>query len=112
MGVHMHPRISTLMLILLGLSVPAYAQRAVAVRAPGTVTLPQTINDNSGNQWIIYQQGLMRQQGNMPLFGQAAMLTINGNQPSSNNNQARLDEKTGEYILENMNSAGLQVTRR
>jgi len=78
------------------------------------VTLPQTVNDNLGNQWVIYPQGLLRQQGNMPLFGQAATLIVNGNQPNSTNNvnQARLDEKTGEYILENMNAGGIMVTRR
>src|SRR5262249_23307401 len=84
-----------------------------AARPPGSVNLPYTVNDNSGNQWVIYQQGWLRQQGNMPLFSQAAMLMINGNQPNSNNNTpARLDDKTGEVVMENLNAVGVIVTRR
>ncbi len=40
------------------------------------------------------------------------MLLINGNQPNANNNQARIDEKTGEVVFENMAIAGFMVTRR
>jgi hypothetical protein len=78
----------------------------------GTVSLPYVINDSAGNQWTIYQGGWMQQQGNTPIFGQAAMLTINGNQPQMNNNTARVDE-SGELVMENLPVAnGITVTRR
>lgn len=94
---------------------PSFAERIRAPRpaaGPGMVNLPYTLNDNQGNQWMLYQGGWMRQQGNMPLYAQAAMIMINGNGVGSNTNQARTDEKTGEIIFENMNAAGINVTRR
>lgn len=78
----------------------------------GAVNLPYLFNDNAGNMWRVYQNGWMQQQGNMPLFSQGAVLAINGNQPGQPNNQARLDEKTGELIIDNMQVNGLNVTRR
>jgi hypothetical protein len=102
-------------LVVLAWSVSAFAQLVAAQRVPvgaGAVNLPYTVNDNSGNQWMIYQQGWLRMQGNMPLYSQAAMLNINGNGLSSRGNQARIDEKTGELVLEGMNAAGVNVTRR
>src|SRR5688500_307145 len=80
-------------------------------RGPGNVTLPYVVNDNSGNQWTIYQGGWLQQQGNTPIYGQAAMLTINGNQPQQNQNTGRLDE-SGELLIENLPVNGLTVTRR
>src|SRR4051794_8300567 len=76
------------------------------------VRIPYTVNDNVGSQWMIYQGGWLRQQGNMPLYSQAAMLTVNGNQPQNNSNQARMDEKSGEIIFDETNSGGVMVTRR
>jgi hypothetical protein len=108
-----------LVTILLAWSVTAFAeklvlaQRVAAVAAgAGGVNLPYSVNDNSGNQWMIYQQGWLRMQGNMPLYSQAAMLNLNGNGLSSRGNQGRIDEKTGELIIEGMNAAGVNVTRR
>lgn len=84
-----------------------------AVGAGGTLNLPYAVNDNAGNQWFIYQGGWLQQQGNNQVYGQGAQIQINGQQPSGRNNQARLDEKTGEIIFENMTAQqGLQVTRR
>ena len=80
--------------------------------AGGMVNLPYMVNDNRGNNWRIYQGGWMQQQGNQPLYSQACQLTINGNSPNMNNNQARLDDKTGEVVFENMNANGIMVTRR
>jgi hypothetical protein len=90
------------------------AQRVAAVAGggAGAVNLPYSVNDNLGNQWMIYQQGMLRMQGNMPLYSQAAMLNINGNGLSSRVNQGRMDEKTGELIVDGMNAAGVNVTRR
>ena len=78
----------------------------------GTVAFPYTVPDASGNQWRVYQYGQLQQTGNMPLYSQGAMLYINGVQPQLQNGKARLDEKTGELLLENMNVNGLVVTRR
>lgn len=101
-----------------GLAEKAFGLRRIMPRGghgpqgPGTVTLPYVINDNAGNQWTIYQGGWMQQQGNTPIFGQAGVLTINGNQPQMNNNTARVEE-SGELVLENLPVAnGLLVTRR
>jgi hypothetical protein len=96
----------------------ALAQRVPArgrntpVGPGGIVNLPYYVQDDKGNQWRIYQGGWVQQQGNQPLYSQGAQLQINGNQPSMNNNQGRVDEKTGELVLENLQAQGLTVTRR
>src|SRR5688572_24396907 len=80
---------------------------------PGSVNLPYVVNDNTGNQWMIYQGGWMRQNGNMPLYSQAAMLLINGNAVASGANTATRDAKTGEILFENVPVQGsVTVTRR
>ena len=78
----------------------------------GNVNLPYVVADNSGNQWRIYAGGWMQQSGNMPLYSQGAMLTINGNQPNMNQNAARLDPDTNEVVFENMQVTGFVLTRR
>jgi hypothetical protein len=101
--------------VLLQTNALSYGQgrriRAI-VAAPGMINLPYTSGDIQGSQWIVYQPGMIRMQGNMPVFAVAGQLLINGNQPNMQNNQARMDDKTGEIILENMNAAGFTVTRR
>jgi len=83
-------------------SIPALAlvltALASAARAD-TVQLPYQTGDNNGNQWIVYYQGQLQQQGNQPIFSQAGMITINGQQPNQNTQQATLDDKTHELIL-------------
>lgn len=88
--------------------------RVVRAFAPGgNVNLPYNVTDSQGNQWNVYQGGWVQMQGNQPLFSQGGMLNINGNQPNMRNNSARLDEKTGELVFENMNAQnGFTVTRR
>ena len=89
------------------------AHRPGMVGPGGQVSLPYMVNDNAGNNWRIYQGGWLQQQGNQPLYSQGAMLMVNGNQLNQNNNGARLDEKTGEVIFENMQAPnGFTVTRR
>ncbi|HEX4796616.1 MAG TPA: hypothetical protein VH370_22685, partial [Humisphaera sp.] len=78
----------------------------------GVVNLPYVINDANGGIWRIYQGGWMQQQGNMPAYSQGAMLMINGQQAGQNSNQAKLDEKTGELVLSDVNGNGLVVERR
>ncbi len=70
--------------------------------AGGIVNLPYQVQDNQGTTWMLYGSGWLQQQGNMPVYSQAAILSINQNQPTMNVNQARLDPKSGEVIFENM----------
>lgn len=92
----------------------AGAQRAPArpARPAGGVNLPYVAADSSGGQWRVYPGGWLQQSGNMPLYSQGAMLTVNGAQPNMNVNVARMDAETGEILFENMNAGGVSVTRR
>lgn len=83
-----------------------------AVAAGGVVNLPYTVSDNQGNQYFLYQYGQFQQQGQMPVYSQGAMLQVNGNYPQAANNQAKVDEKTGEVVFENMMVQQIAVTRR
>lgn len=83
-----------------------------AANAQGMINLPYSVPDNTGNQWMIYPGGWFQQQGNQPIYSNAAMLLINGAQPQMRNNLARIDPKTGELVFENMQMAGCVVTRR
>src|SRR5687767_8416668 len=76
------------------------------------LNMPHSMQDNGGNQWMIYPSGWCQIQGNQPIYSQGAMLMINGQQPNQRGNQARIDEKTGEVLFENMNAGGLVITRR
>jgi hypothetical protein len=82
------------------------------VVAGGVVNLPYSIGDNAGNQWYIHQGGWIQQQGNNQVYSQGGMLQINGSHPNMRNNQARLEEKTGEVVFEGMTAGGFTVTRR
>lgn len=64
------------------------------------IQLPYQAGDNNGNQWMVHYQGQLQQQGNQPIFSQAGMITVNGRQPQQNNQQANLDDKTREVILD------------
>jgi hypothetical protein len=85
---------------------------AGGVRPGGVVNLPYSVSDSAGNQWFIYQGGWMQQQNNNQIYSQSATLQVNGNGMNVRNNQARIDEKTGELVLDNMNAGGFTVTRR
>jgi hypothetical protein len=78
----------------------------------GVVNLPYMVADNSGTQWRVFQGGWLQQSGNMPLYSQGAMLTVNGQQVGAGNNTARVDADTGEVVFENMNANGMSITRR
>src|SRR5947199_3900822 len=103
--------------------VPAAAQaqrRAIGVAAPanphGVQSLPYFTTDKDGNQWLVQNGGWLQSRGNMPVYSQGAILSVNGAQVSAPNNQARWDEKTGELIFENLMPggapSGVQITRR
>lgn len=79
-----------------------------------TITLPHAtgISDSAGNQWVIFQQGYLQQQGNMPAFSQGARLQINGTYVRLRDNTVRTDDKTGEILLENLQAGSIGLTRR
>jgi hypothetical protein len=78
---------------------------------PGMVNLPHMMQDSSGNNYRIYQGGWFQQQNNMPQYSQGAMLSIDGQNPAATNNSAKLDAKTGDLIIENMQGGACTVTR-
>ena len=73
-------------------------QQGQAPAAGGTVTLPYLVSESGGNQWRIFQGGWLQQQGNQPLYSQGAMLLINGNQVSQNNNEGASTPKPGNWL--------------
>jgi hypothetical protein len=85
---------------------------APAAGAGGVINLPYQVSDSTGTTWMIYGAGWLQQQGNMPMYSQGAMLYVNQNQPQMNNNQAKLDAKTGEVIFENLPGPNCVITRR
>lgn len=98
-----------------GLPAQRVAVRPGVVGAGGVVGLPYTTTDGRGTNWRVYQNGNLRQDGNVSVYGQGAALMVNGNYAQQNNNQGRLDPKTGELLLENLqlpNVPGLSLTRR
>lgn len=74
--------------------------------------LPYRVQTSDGNQWMVYNQGSLQQQGNQPVFSQAAQMVFNGNQLNINNNQATLDDKTKELTLKFPPQNGVNITRR
>lgn len=89
--------------------------RPAVVGAGGRVmTFPYTVPDAAGNQWMVFGNGTVQQQGAQPVFQQAGMLTVNGaSAPMMRAGvAARLDEKTGEVTIENLSMGGMAVTRR
>jgi hypothetical protein len=80
------------------------------------VSFPINTSDSNGNQWMIYQGGMLRQmsntpQGNYQIYSQGAMLTIDGAQVSMGN-KSETDGKTGEVLISgNAGNAGVTVVR-
>lgn len=108
----MHLRIFVVFLTLAAnlafAQVKAFGQR---VRQPGSINLPYNVTIGE-NTWTIQHGGWFQQQGNQPIFGQAANITVNGQGVQGNMHRAALDKKTNELVLEGMNIAGLSLTRR
>src|SRR3954464_5808853 len=83
--------------------------------ADQTVPLPYTSPDKDGNQWMVHFYGYLQQQGNMPVYSNAGVLTVNGmgsNAARVNQRQAKIDGETGGIVLENMQIGVVTVTRR
>ncbi len=81
----------------------------------GGGTLPVNGSDGHGNSWVVFQPWNLQGQSNLPVYNQAATLTVNGQQPTVNGNgngSARIDDKTGELVLEGMTVGPVAVTRR
>ncbi|HWE93519.1 MAG TPA: hypothetical protein VG269_06040 [Tepidisphaeraceae bacterium] len=78
----------------------------------GEVALPYRFGDSAGNMWRIFNNGWCQEEGNAPVFNQAAVIYINGSPLGQQNNQGRLDPQTGELVLENLPVNGVTVTRR
>ena len=100
-------------MILLGNALDADAQivRRVRKNAAGGIVLPYQVGDGHGQSWMIYQPNTMSMQGNFPVYQQAGTITISGQQPNGQP-AARLDDKTNELIMENMQVGQFQFTRR
>lgn len=94
----------------------AAAAAATSVRgAAKTVPIPYQFSDNQGAQWMLYANGVLQNQGGNNVFGQLGQMQVNNGgmgMTVRNGQTAKVDEKSGEIILENINVGGLQVTRR
>jgi hypothetical protein len=83
------------------------------MRGAGAGTLPATGSDGHGNTWMVYQPSGLQCQSNMPVYGQTANLTINGQSPQQAGvNAAHVDDKTGELVLDNMQVGTVSLSRR
>ena len=81
--------------------------------ADQVVTLPYQQPDKDGNTWLVHYYGYLQQQGNMPVYSSAGVLTVNGVSTSSRmQRQAKIDGKTGELVLEATPVANVTLTRR
>ena len=80
---------------------------------PEQVTIPHTFGqDGAGNQFMVYHQGQLRQQGNSAVFSQGGRLTINGHEVGSRRTTMLRDPDTGEVIFERTKVGHIEVERR
>lgn len=99
--------------LLLLVCLPAWSGANVGRAADlQAVNLPYSVSDSQGNQWRIYANGMLQNQGNMPMYSQGAVLMINNNAVPVRRNQAMLDPQSGEIVVENLPLGELTVTRR
>jgi hypothetical protein len=85
--------------------------RGGGAAGPGMVNLPYPAVCG-GDTWFVFGDGALRQQTGQPIYAEGARLSINGAIFSVPNNQAGLDAKTGELVLEDNALNGFAVTRR
>jgi hypothetical protein len=78
------------------------------------VPLPYQSPDKEGNTWMVHFYGYLQMQGNMPVYSNAGVLSVNGMNTAGRivQRQGKIDGKTGELILENMQLGTVSVTRR
>jgi hypothetical protein len=100
--------------LILALAAGASSDAARIMRQPGgggQVNLPYSCSDGHGATWWISQPWTVNMQGQWPIYAQAGAVSINGINPNGNNS-ARIDDKTGELIMENLPVGPLVFTRR
>jgi hypothetical protein len=104
----MNPYSKALTVLLLVILAP------LSSAADQTVNLPYTQPDKDGNQWMVHYYGYLQQQGNMPVYSSAGVLNLNGSSTNGRvvQRSAKIDGKTGELVMENLQVAGFSVTRR
>jgi hypothetical protein len=85
-----------------------------AAAADQTVNLPYMQPDKDGNQWMVHYYGYLQQQGQMPVYSNAGVLSINGVGTTNRVAQrtAKIDGKTGELVMENIPVGTVSLTRR
>jgi hypothetical protein len=100
--------------LILALAAGSSSDARILGRQPGpggAVNLPYSVSDGHGATWMVFQPWTVQMQGQWPIYAQAGAVSINGAQPQGNNG-ARIDDKTGELLLENMTVGPLSFTRR
>jgi hypothetical protein len=100
------------LLILSAGSADAQIRRIPRHAGPGAVSLPYQVGDGHGQSWLVYQAATIQMQGNFPVYQQAGAVTVNGQQPNIQPPQARIDEKTNELVMENLQAGQFIFTRR
>lgn len=89
---------------------------AAKIQPGGIVNLPYATPDGKTPAWTIQNGGWLQQRRVMnddSIYNQCGMLTIDGNGMAQTNNQARVDPKTGEVVLESFQPInGIQISRR
>ncbi|MDB5355190.1 MAG: hypothetical protein JWN24_1643 [Phycisphaerales bacterium] len=80
--------------------------------AVATVALPRGYADKLGNAWHVQIGGWIDQQNAQGQVSQMSLIYVNGDAPNQQKTAVRQDAKTGELILEGMESHGLSITRR
>jgi hypothetical protein len=85
-----------------------------AAAADQTVNLPYMQPDKDGSQWVVNYYGYLQQQGNMPVYSNTGVLSVNGNASAGRVPQrtAKVDGKTGELVIDGMQVGTLTLTRR
>jgi hypothetical protein len=99
-----NPRLQTAIALVLASAVPGLAHGE-------TVQLPYVAPDSPQAQWFVQQMGILQQQGNQPVFSQAGMLTINGQQPQRQTNTAEFDQQLKVLTMTFMPINGVRVSR-
>lgn len=112
-GTNGRRRLAGLIAAVIGVAAIVPAGGQVMRRNPGAARgLPWQASDGHGQSWYVYQPWLVTLQGNFPVYNQAAVIAVNGTQPQLNGFAARVEEKTGELVIENMPVGQLTLTRR
>lgn len=98
---------------ILGSSI-ATAERVRAIKpaAGGGTNLPYTFPGGGDLQWVVQPGGWIQHQGNLPVFAQAANVTVNGNGPQGNFNRGTIDKQTGELICDGLQLGNVSLSRR